>query len=108
MPRLRSHTHAIVPRNVANRSPRSKDTTRTRAERIGERITVQPNGCWIYGDRRDDRIYRYVYETLVGPIPEGHGLHHECQTPTCCRPSHLTPMLQADHVVHHAELRRIT
>lgn len=33
---------------VGNKTPRTKDTSRTREDRIGERITPQPNGCWTY------------------------------------------------------------
>lgn len=85
--------------------------------RIGRQITPQPNGCWNWTAPIKDRPhptlhgktvvgYRFVYETLVGPILTGHVLHHVCENPICCNPAHLVPMLNGDHVAHHAALRR--
>ena len=34
-------------------------------------------------------IHRYVYELLVGQIPEGLVIDHLCGERLCCRPSHL-------------------
>ena len=103
MPSLR--TPRAVP--AGNRTARTtKDTSRTREDRIGERIAVQPDGCWQwtgatnpggYGVSGGDNIHRYVYELLVGPIPDGHHLHHDCRNPACCRPSHLTPLTPSEH-----------
>lgn len=82
--------------------------------RIGRRIQPQPNGCWIYGDDPDKygsdrklvvRVHRFVYETLVGPIPKGHHLHHKCQTPACCNPAHLEPLSPDEHAKAHKDLR---
>lgn len=84
---------------------------------VGGRVTVRPDGCWLYGDdpakyravetstRGAVLVHRFVYETLVGPIPDGMVLHHECETPACCNPAHLTPMTNGDHIAHHAALR---
>lgn len=91
----------------------------TPEERIGERIAKQPDGCWVYqgdvasesypgvnvnGDRV--RVHRYVYQLLVGPIPDALVLHHECGNRHCCNPAHLVPMTNGDHISHHAALRR--
>ena len=86
--------------------------------RIGKQITPQPNGCWLWGNPDVKRpnvtihgkrtsAYRFVYETLRGPVPEGHDLHHECETPLCCNPAHLKPMLPGDHIAHHHRERKI-
>lgn len=73
MPRVRAHTRSAVP--VGNRTPRSKGSSRTREDRIGELITVQDDGCWIftgtvkrygYYGADDQLVHRYVYETLIG------------------------------------------
>jgi hypothetical protein len=80
--------------------------------RIGRRVQVQPNGCWLYNGSADDygttsiegrqvRVHRFVYEALVGPIPEGHHVHHECETPGCCNPKHLRTMTPGQHRQHH-------
>ncbi len=86
--------------------------------RVGQRIEPQPNGCWLYDGEPDEygRVYLghgvrkvahvFVYETLVGPVPRGHHLHHECETPGCCNPEHLTPLLPNQHKAEH-ELRRM-
>jgi hypothetical protein len=87
----------------------------SREARIGQHIEPQADGCWLYKGKREDYVtapsmaqplHRWVYETLVGPIPEGMWLHHECETKGCCNPAHLTPMSPSDHVSHHAALRR--
>lgn len=55
--------------------------------------------------------HRYAYELLVGPIPAGTVLDHQCHTPDgpcaggsscphrgCVNPAHLTPMSHGDNV----------
>jgi len=85
--------------------------------RIGELIEPQPNGCWLYDGEPDaygrqtvagQRVvaHRYVYEVLVGPIPDGHHLHHRCETKGCCNPTHLDVLTPSDHAQLHADLRR--
>ena len=68
-----------------------------------ERIPI--SGCWIYlGQlnrngygtflikRKRKMVQRYVYENLVGPIPEGYVLDHLCRVRCCCNPAHLEPV----------------
>lgn len=89
---------------------------------VGERITPMSNGCWAwrgdlsrYGDidssfdgkRTHMLAHRYVYEVLVGPIPDDHDLHHECENPGCCNPNHLVPLTRGDHRRRHTEMRRV-
>lgn len=85
---------------------------------IGEQIEVHPLGCWLWTGTCDERgygrtfqllapVHRVVYETLVGPIPAGHHLHHRCGTRRCCNPRHLTPMDPGDHSAHHAAVRKL-
>jgi hypothetical protein len=85
---------------------------------IGQRIKVTSDGCWLYNGKADSygttmtthsrrlTVHRWVYETLMGEIPEGHVLHHTCQNPGCCNPEHLMPLTQGEHASIHAELRR--
>ena len=74
-----------------------------------------PGGCWIYvggttkngyavvGEGRNGWHYghRLSYQRLVGPIPKGHRLHHECETPLCVNPDHLKPTTAKSHAIEH-------
>jgi hypothetical protein len=90
--------------------------------KIGARITPQSNGCWLFDNRPDvygrahlrgveygDKmvvVHRWVYELLVGPIPDGCHLHHECKTPGCVNPHHLVALSPSEHALHHHAERR--
>lgn len=62
-------------------------------------------GCWIwqmqvadtgYGkvhfEGRKRQAHRVVYETMVGPVPEGLDLDHLCRVRHCVNPAHLEPV----------------
>lgn len=49
------------------------------------------------GQRRRVRVHRFVYETLVGPIPDGLVIDHLCGVHLCCRPSHLEAVTLAEN-----------
>lgn len=75
-------------------------------ERIEHRIEPEPNsGCWIWIGARDqdgygrtDRMpgtrlaHRVIYQSLVGPIPEGLTIDHLCRVRCCVNPGHLEPV----------------
>lgn len=74
------------------------------------RRTDQTGECWLftgyrnpkgYGMTGDGAAHRVVYEALVGPIPEGHDVHHTCGQPSCVNPAHLTIEDHDAHVRHH-------
>jgi hypothetical protein len=44
------------------------------------------------------RAHRWVYEQLVGPIPDGLQLDHLCRVIICVNPDHLDPVTQAENV----------
>lgn len=69
---------------------------------------IADNGCWEYtgalnnkgygtikrypegsSERRTFSVHRYVYQHVVGGIPEGLLVLHKCDNPKCFNPSHL-------------------
>lgn len=75
------------------------------------RTAIDPStGCWewqgsisqagygnISRNRRTNVTHRYVYELLVGKIPEGLVLDHTCNNRRCCNPSHLQPVTRSEN-----------
>jgi hypothetical protein len=85
--------------------------------RFGKRVKILPNGCWAFNgnlesygnfarkvsspgasDREPVPAHRFAYETLVGRIPDGHHLHHECQNKGCVNPAHLEAVTQGENL----------
>src|SRR5690554_7572127 len=55
------------------------------------------------GVRRDGKTktlygHRVMYESFVGPIPEGLHLDHLCRNRACVRPDHLEPVTNRENV----------
>ena len=83
--------------------------------RFFSKVTWAYDGCWLYTGARMKNGYgsfyvgprnavspvrlahRWSYEFHVGPIPEGHEVHHLCGTRHCVNPAHLTSMPRKDH-----------
>jgi hypothetical protein len=80
---------------------------------LAERLALTPTGCYEwqhattpsgYGVLRDAErgvvyAHRFVYEALVGPIPEGLTLDHLCRNPACVRPEHLQPSSVRENIL---------
>lgn len=72
-------------------------------------IVPDEDGCWIWHGRKKDgygqlivngrwiSVHRWLYMHLVGPIPDGYHMHHECEKPLCVRPGHLAPLTPEKH-----------
>ena len=75
-------------------------------------ITPDPlYGCWLWAEAKRDRhgygtywttggarqAHRFVYETLIGPVPAGLVLDHLCRRRACVRPDHLEPITGAEN-----------
>lgn len=88
-------------------------------ERLQRKLRIDGD-CWIftgsvnkrdgYGQfniKRDDgrwvtaRAHRVAYTLWIGPIPEGHEVHHRCQRVLCCNPVHLVPRTRDEHAAEH-------
>lgn len=69
--------------------------------------TDQSGDCWLwagqldnygYGIRgRQGKAHRLAYEIFVGPIPDGHEIHHTCDVKSCVNPEHLEAITRAEH-----------
>lgn len=76
-------------------------------ERVMARVTHEGE-CWTvpvaagsrYGYVCGRTAHRVVYETVVGPVPEGLELDHLCRNRGCVNPAHLEP------VTHQENMRR--
>jgi hypothetical protein len=56
--------------------------------------------------QRTTTAHHYAWEINVGPVPEGHEIHHECPNITCIRIAHLKKLKSGEHQrLHHAERR---
>ena len=53
-------------------------------------VQVKRGGKMVY-------IHRWVYEQEYGPIPDGHDVHHQCETRHCHEPTHLFALTIQDH-----------
>jgi hypothetical protein len=42
-------------------------------------------------------VHRWVYESVVGPIPEGLEIDHLCSQPSCIEPLHLEAVTHAEN-----------
>lgn len=83
---------------------------RPEAERFWEKVDASGD-CWEwtaskdgngYGqfhtdDKRCRKAYRYAYETLVGPVPEGLVIDHLCRNHACVNPDHLQPVTYGEN-----------
>lgn len=80
----------------------------------GKKLTYEivESGCWEVNSHKSTsagyfRIkidgvgimgHRYMYEKLIGPIPEGLFLRHLCNNSKCVNPEHLKPGTQKENM----------
>jgi hypothetical protein len=48
---------------------------------------------------RQKLAHRFMYESLVGPIPDGMTLDHLCRRPACCNPTHLEVVTMKENLL---------
>lgn len=87
----------------------------TLAERLELHFEPEPNsGCWLWtgsitssgygkiavggGNRALVVAHRAMYESLVGPVPDGADLDHLCRIRRCINPRHLDPVTRSINI----------
>lgn len=86
---------------------------RSLADRFWEKVE-KTDTCWLwraskssngYGrinlDDGEGIAHRVAYELAIGPIPEGHQIHHVCRVKDCVNPDHLKAVAPVDHAQEH-------
>jgi hypothetical protein len=88
-------------------------------ERYRKRIEVDSvSGCWLWRGWRGGKkhyaylgfcghqvvAHRFLFELLVGPVPDGLDLHHECEVPHCVNPDHLKILTKLQHKDRHRRI----
>jgi hypothetical protein len=72
------------------------------------RIEKTDDDCWIWqGAKKKSghstmtiNVHRFVYEMLVGPVPEHLWLDHfHCDNPSCLNPKHLRPVTPLENTL---------
>lgn len=71
-----------------------------------------PDACWTWTAKRNPGGYgrfwidggetaahRVSHTLVIGPIPAGHVVHHECNVPACVNPAHLRAVTQRENVL---------
>lgn len=83
--------------------------------RIWPRIKPVANGCWLWTGALTDTgyavlsrlkkhgksvlVHRWVYEQLIGAIPDGLQIDHLCRTPPCMNPLHMEPVTMKENIL---------
>lgn len=59
---------------------------------------AQWKGYFRFQTRNEVKFFhRAIYEEMVGPIPEGHDVHHKCHVRLCCNIEHLEVLDKRAH-----------
>jgi hypothetical protein len=78
---------------------------------FGPEYEIDPiTGCWNWRHYVNEGGYamravngyphlahRLIYVEIVGPIPDGHQLHHRCENKRCVNPDHVEPLTPKAH-----------
>src|SRR4029077_7308465 len=53
-------------------------------------------GLWSWRSKTKN-THVFVYELLMGRVPDGKELHHRCRNRRCCNPDHLEALTRSEH-----------
>lgn len=87
--------HGLPNRDRCGRPSNTVDVVLSRLISDGRGCLVWPRGCSSSGygmvlmDKKLRPVHRVIYEAIIGPVPEGLVLHHECRNRRCANPAHL-------------------
>jgi hypothetical protein len=88
-------------------------------------IAINPKtGCWLWLGRcqngygvaslwregiAESQVHVIVYRLLVGEVPAGHHLHHNCEVRRCCNPNrgHVQALTPSEHQLWHVKQREL-
>ncbi len=101
-----------VYRNKSSRFISGHNRKRSVYERFWEKVAIdKPDECWEWTAGKDIAGYgtfsingknqhasRAAWILIYGPIPNGLGILHSCNNPSCVNPSHLRPGTDQDNV----------
>jgi HNH endonuclease len=59
---------------------------------------VTPVGSRRDGTYRVVGVHRFVYEQIVGPIPDGYQIDHLCKNRKCAKPDHLEAVTPVENI----------
>lgn len=61
--------------------------------------TSRGYGCFCVGGKSKNQLaHRWIYQALVGPIPDGLTIDHLCRNKLCVNPEHLEPVPLRENV----------
>lgn len=75
------------------------------------------NGCWYWGKQnsfsyggfnyggRAYNVHRLTYELIIGPIPYGKVLRHQCPHKWCCNPAHVLVGTFSENIQDYWDIR---
>jgi hypothetical protein len=90
-------------------------------DRFVAKVNIAESGCWewtgwtngaaygkFYAGKSEPKAYahRWLYERVVGPIPEGLTIDHLCRNTMCVNPDHLDVVSQAVNIARGTALER--
>ena len=91
-------------------------------DRFAERVALQDDGCLVWfggmygsgygaffpgGNRTGGNVlaHRWLFERLVGPIPDGFDIDHLCRNRPCVNPEHLEPVTRLENIRRAAAIK---